>query len=335
MPDSRAENLLVPRWLHGWAVFTAAATVALLALGATVTTFRVGMADVLWPTTPWHLFVYYEPSAGYVIEHSHRIAGWLVGFCTIVLAIGLWRTAPRRVLGWLGLTALLAVGLQGVLGGLRVRLNELVGTDLAYVHGTFAQVVFSLLVSLAVLTSRKPLAPLEGTDEEIRRLRRLALLLVALVFLQLVWGALLRHTYRPLAQRGHLLTAFAVVAVAIVLIQRVWGNPSFRRRLGRVVVLLGIFLILQLLLGVEAWLKRFTAGTLPEMQRVTIPHAVIWTGHVLVGSWILAASVVAALQAWRKAPAPVPIAVSPVGRAAPLFRPTAPAAPAHSLEAAP
>src|SRR5215472_3435620 len=118
MSESRAENLVIPRWLHAWAVLTAVLTVALLALGATVTTFRVGMADVLWPTTPWHLFSYYEPSAGYVIEHSHRIAAWLVGFCTIVLAIGLWRAAPGRWPGWLGLTAMLSVGLQGVLGGL-------------------------------------------------------------------------------------------------------------------------------------------------------------------------------------------------------------------------
>ena len=44
--------------------------------------------------------------------------------------------------------------IQGLFGGFRVMLNELVGTDLATVHGIFAQVVFCLLISIAVLTGR-------------------------------------------------------------------------------------------------------------------------------------------------------------------------------------
>ena len=41
----------------------------------------------------------------------------------------------------LGTAALIAVMIQGLLGGFRVKLNDLVGTDLAAVHGIFAQVV--------------------------------------------------------------------------------------------------------------------------------------------------------------------------------------------------
>ena len=47
----------VPRWLHVWAIFTVAVTVVLLVLGQLVTSFRAGMADPIWPTEPWYLFV--------------------------------------------------------------------------------------------------------------------------------------------------------------------------------------------------------------------------------------------------------------------------------------
>jgi cytochrome c oxidase assembly protein subunit 15 len=312
-----------PRWLHGWAVLTVVATAVLLALGAVVTTFRVGMADPVWPTAPWYLFFisWREPSAGFLIEHSHRLAGYVVGCCAIVLAAGLFVSARCRGLPWLGLAALLGVTAQGLLGGFRVKLNALAGTDLAAVHGCFAQVVFSLLVSLALLTSgRVPaaaLGPAEGG-----RLRRLALLVTALAFLQLVWGALVRHTSGPLAQRAHLLTAFAVVAAAAWLARAALASGAGRRVLGPALAVLGALLAAQLFLGVEAWMNKFAGVALPELQPVTASQAVIRTGHVLVGSWVLASAVVLALLAHRAARAAVPDeAPAPSTDSGAVFRP--------------
>src|SRR6516164_7430859 len=110
-------------WLHRWAVFTASSTFILLLLGAIVTTFRVGMADPIWPTYPWHLLLvsWEEPRPGFLVEHSHRLAGYIVGCCVIVLAVGLWRNDPRRWVRQLGLLALLGVIVQGLLGGFRVK----------------------------------------------------------------------------------------------------------------------------------------------------------------------------------------------------------------------
>src|SRR4051794_15670641 len=243
---------LAPRWLHIWAVLTVAATAVLLAAGGIVTTFRVGMADPVWPTAPWHLFFisWREPSAGFLIEHSHRLAGYVVGCCVIVLAVGLGLSAARGWLKVLGVVALLGVIAQGVLGGFRVKLNALAGTDLAAMHGVFAQLVFSLFVTLALVTSRQFTAPALPRDEG-RGLRRLALALTALVFLQLVWGALVRHTHGTLAPRAHLLTAFAVVAAAGVLARAAFDSPAGRRVLGGPLAVLGVLLAVQLLLGVE------------------------------------------------------------------------------------
>jgi cytochrome c oxidase assembly protein subunit 15 len=302
MPDL-VETHLAPRWLHAWAVFTAGATVALLALGAVVTTFQVGMADPVWPTYPWHLALidWQEPNPGFVIEHTHRLAGYIIGCCVIVLTVGLLLAARRSWLKWLGVAALAGVIVQGLLGGFRVRLHALLGTDFAVIHGCFAQIVFTLFVSLAVLTSAR-CAGVTLPVEYAQRLRRGALLLTGVVFLQLIWGALVRHTNGALAQRLHLLTAFAVVAVAVWFARTALANPPARRLLGRTLIVLGVLLVVQIVLGIESWLSKFAGVVLPELHKPTIAEAIVRVAHVLVGSFILASSVVVTVLAYRPAP---------------------------------
>ena len=94
-------------------------------------------------------------------------------------------------------------------------LNALVGPDLAFLHGCFAQVVFGLLVSLAVFTSPR----LDGAGAGARAARRSGGCGAgrwpdrAGAYLQLVLGAVVRHTDIPARPaRLHLLAAFAVVA---------------------------------------------------------------------------------------------------------------------------
>lgn len=304
MPSTTAETRFAPCWLHGWALLTAAATVALLALGAVVTTFKVGMADPVWPTYPWHLALidWSEPNPGFVIEHTHRLAGYVVGCCVIVLTLGLLFTAQRSWLKWLGVAALAGVIAQGLLGGFRVRLHELLGTNLAIIHGCFAQIVFSLFVSLAAVTSAR-FAAATSPAEATPRLRRWSLALTILVFLQLVWGALVRHTNGALAQRMHFLTAFAVVAVAVWFARTALANPSARRLLGRTLIVLGVLLVLQIMLGVESWLGKYAGVLLPEMHKPTPGQAATRVAHVLVGSFILAVSVVLTVLVHRPAPA--------------------------------
>src|SRR5687767_11810716 len=83
-------------WLHRWAVLTVCATLPLLLLGAEVTTKQVGMVDAVGFRPPWHMLTVplRERGLGFVIEHSHRLAGFVVGTCIIVLAVGLWRWEP-------------------------------------------------------------------------------------------------------------------------------------------------------------------------------------------------------------------------------------------------
>src|SRR5262249_39626947 len=94
--------------LRLWAWGTLALLFALLALGTVVTSFRVGMADPVWPTRPWHLFTisWQEPRPGFLIEHLHRLAGFAVGAAVAVLTVGLWLTEPHAGLRRVGLAAL-------------------------------------------------------------------------------------------------------------------------------------------------------------------------------------------------------------------------------------
>ncbi len=289
----------VPRWLHAWAVLTAVVAAAAVAMGAVVTTFKVGMADPVWPTYPWHLLLisWDEPSPGFLIEHTHRLAAYGAGLCAIVLAVGLWFAGSRR----LALVALVGVVAQGLLGGVRVLLNAPAGPELAAVHGVFAQVVFSLLVCLAVLTAPRPVEEFPNPEYG-RRCRRAALALAGLAFLQLLLGAAVRHAHSPAAVRLHVLTAFAVTAGVVWLLRTAWEQPVGRRVLGRPPVVMAGLLVLQVGMGIEALLGQHAANGLPpELQPITVGQAVVRTGHVVVGAFLLAAAVVAAVQAHRAA----------------------------------
>jgi heme A synthase len=288
----------VPRWLHAWAVLTAVVAAGAVTMGALVTTFRVGMADPVWPTAPWYLFFisWQEPSPGFLIEHTHRLAAYGAGLCVIVLAVGLWLAGSHR----LAMVALACIVAQGLLGGVRVLLNAQAGPEYAAVHGIFGQVVFSLLVCLAVLTARRRVAEFPNA-EYARSCRRTSLILAGVVFLQLLWGAAVRHLYNPSAVRLHILTAFAVVAAVVWLMRTAWEESSGRRLLGRPLILIAVLLVLQVSMGIEALLGLYGSALPPDLQPITVGRAMVRTGHVVVGACILAASVVAALQARRAA----------------------------------
>lgn len=193
----------------------------------------------------------------------------------------------------LGVVALVAVMIQGLLGGFRVKLNDLVGPDLAMYHGVFAQVVFGLLVCVAALTAKPAADRTEHTLD--RRAHRVAVLLVALIYLQIAWGAWVRHAGSPLSLRMHFLTAFLVTGAAVWLVRALFaaGRPAGAW------VLVGV-LTLQVALGVEAWMGKFSLGIFAvESEKITKMQAWIRTGHLLGGSLLLGAAVVSAVRTRR------------------------------------
>jgi heme a synthase len=310
--DATTDNATVlPRWLHIWTVVTVAASLGAILGGATVTTLRVGMADPVWPTYPWHLALisWKEPSAGFIIEHMHRLLAYTAGFCVIILTIGLWMT---RCLPWLRYTCLAAILVQGLLGGLRVRLDVWLGLYFKLIHGAFAQIVLALAISAAVMTSRTWREAVLSPDQpESDSVRRASLACTLLIFLQIVLGGFVRQTSSTLAQRGHLLVAFCVVAAVAFLIHRASELGSLEPGLRRSLWGLTGLLAFQILLGVETWMTKFVPGVYPDSQPITVGAAITRTAHYVVGSGVFGFAVATTLYAYRRV---LKITVQPIAR---------------------
>jgi hypothetical protein len=120
--------------------------------------------------------------------------------------------------------------------------------------------------------------------------------LAHLVFLQVIFGAWLRHFPGSLPQRLHFLTAFAATALAVWLLRAVFADSAARLRGGWVAWALAGLLALQLVLGVEAWLMRFGQNIPWEEVKVTRESGAIRSLHALVGSGVWATSLALALR---------------------------------------
>jgi cytochrome c oxidase assembly protein subunit 15 len=282
-------------WLHRFALLTAIATFPLLFVGGLVTSSGAGLAVPDWPTTFGYnmfLFPWSRMVGGIFYEHSHRLIGSVVGLLTIILSAWLWLAERRPWLRWLGVVALAAVLIQGVLGGLRVVLPQ---HTLAIVHACVAQAFFALMISIALFTSREWRdAPNAIPPEESGRLRRLCLLTSALLYVQVVLGALLRHTGRRLD--AHILVAVFVAVHVVLLAVRVFRKHPDQPRLSRPSRVLVGLLIVQLALGVGAYLVRFTGMALAVTP---FGQVAVTTTHVVVGSLMLGTSVVLLLRTYR------------------------------------
>jgi hypothetical protein len=141
--------------LHRFAVLTAGATFVLLFIGGLVTSTGSGLAVPDWPLSFGMVF---PPMVGGVLfEHGHRLAASAVGILTVALALWTVVGDQRPAVRALGLLALLAVVLQGVLGGVTVLYKLPLAVSVT--HACLAQVFFCLTVTLAVLTGTGWSAP--------------------------------------------------------------------------------------------------------------------------------------------------------------------------------
>jgi cytochrome c oxidase assembly protein subunit 15 len=267
------------------------------------------MADRDWPTWPWHLLTtpWSAENFDYLVEHTHRLADYLTGILVIGLTVGTWMVAGRRWVRWLGVAALPAVILQGVLGGLRIKLEiyfgKAIGTDLRIIHGCTAHLFLALLGVLALVTSRG--WTMSGSAVETsKRVRIVAVLLAGMVYVQIVFGAILRHTdYSPLAQRGHLLVVMLVVALStmFMVVARSEGVLTGGGGKKLLYAFKGL-LTLQILIGVETWLKRFRFGLYPDFQPdVTLGTNILRSLHLVIGSLLFATAVMLAVAMYRHA----------------------------------
>ncbi|MBA2258960.1 MAG: COX15/CtaA family protein [Acidobacteria bacterium] len=294
------------KWLHRYAVLVVCSTVLLIAAGGMVTSTGSGLAVPDWPNT-YGSFMFAFPLdkmvGGIFYEHGHRMIASAVGFLTIILAVWIWRVDPRPWMRRLGVVALGAVILQGLLGGLTVLL--LLPAPISIGHAGLAQLFFCSTVAIAVFTSRGWRASAGAIDRP--RLRSMALMTTIVIYVQILLGATMRHNGAGLAipdfplafggivpsswnagvaihfahRIGALVVFFAILATAI----RVWRDKASESALARPAALL-VFLVL-------------VQGTLGAYVVWSGLQPVINTAHVANGALLLGTSLVLTLRSHR------------------------------------
>lgn len=300
--------------LRAYTKIVAVFTFLLLLAGGMVTSTGSGLAVPDWPLS----FGQWMPAmeGGVLYEHGHRMIASLVGFLIVVEAVWLWRVEPRpwvRTLGW---AALVGVVVQGLLGGLTVLMG--LPDAVSVSHAGLAELVFGATVVIALVESRSWFA--SGPDEarldvHSPSLTSLGMLTAGVVFVQILLGAIVRHTGAglvipdfPLAYgqivpplnslpvKLHFAHRVGAVATAFVIgwtATRVWrahrSDPQLRRPAGW----LAILVIVQIALG--GWTV------------LSYKEPIVTTAHLGTGALLFGISLVVAVRARRRLmPSPLP-----------------------------
>lgn len=279
-------------WNARLARVAVAAVLPLLLVGGLVTSTGSGMAVPDWPNTfGSNMFLYpIGPRAApdVFLEHSHRLFGTLAGMTTLVLLLSvLISSASRWCKGWvIGLFVLIV--LQGVLGGVRVREGNVIHAmdDKLFrtMHGVMAQFVFAGTVALAAyLSSVYRLSP--PVLPEARKLREMATGAFHALLLQLIFGAMYRHTRSPHALWSHVGFSMLVV-VAVALAGMIAGGLKEDHPQAKVIRRVGVWAIacltLQFSLG---WMVFLVGGK--ELQPSGLGQALLRSAHQANGAALL------------------------------------------------
>jgi len=188
-------------WLRHFSKLVCLSVVFLIFAGARVTSYGAGLAVPDWPSTYGENMFLFPPSkwrGNIFYEHSHRLIASSVGFLMIILAVWIGRVEKRRWVRSLAYVALGAVICQGLLGGMTVLFK--LPTAVSVSHAVLAQTFLILTIIIAYsqsreLKARRKTLPLRSKNG----LFKVALLSSVIIYVQLVLGALMRHTESGLA----------------------------------------------------------------------------------------------------------------------------------------
>ncbi|MBN8549568.1 MAG: COX15/CtaA family protein [Deltaproteobacteria bacterium] len=324
-PGSLGE--LRPR-LRFYSKFVCAAVIFLIFMGALVTSHDAGLSVPDWPTTYGENMFLYSPSkwVGPIFyEHVHRLVASGIGMLTVILTIWICRVEKRRWVKVLSLCSLGAVILQGLLGGLTVLLQLPDAVSVA--HGMLAQTFFCMIIVLAYSQSdelRHRLLSREGASDT--SLFRFSLLVWGVIYLQLFFGAVMRHSSSGLAvpdfptMGGQWLPTFSAemlvyinqlreaINYAPVTMQQVVYHVVHRGGAVLVVAVVAALLIKTLKSAKASPQLRSTARSLAigvvlqfllgVLTVLSIRQPYLASIHVMVGALLLGEAVMAALRSY-------------------------------------
>src|ERR1700689_5568881 len=106
--------------LYRWSILLAFCMLLLVIAGGLVTSRDAGLSVPDWPLSYGKLMPQME--GGILYEHGHRMIATAVGLFTIVSLVCVFRVDRRPWMRKLAVAALRAVIVQGVLGGMTVKM---------------------------------------------------------------------------------------------------------------------------------------------------------------------------------------------------------------------
>lgn len=295
--------------LFFFCVFALCWITALLFAGGFTTSIKAGMAFLDWPLSNGSVNPEgWLTESDKMAEHSHRLLGMKIGLLSIGLFFWTYLRESRAWVRTLARVLVLIVILQGVLGGARVRFDQLnimsesnlLAQSFAVIHACGAMVVLGLLVALTLANTRRWVEGSGGLDSALpASVKCWGIMATATIFVQILIGAIMRHADAglaiaqfPLASEGSLLPAYwnfdvgihfahrvgalVVTAVLLFFLGKVWGSAVAKRALGYGALLVALALGLQIYLGaLTIW---------------TVKNPYVATTHHLIGAFLLAST---------------------------------------------
>ena len=281
--------------LYRWSILLACCTLLLVVAGGLVTSRDAGLSVPDWPLSYGKLMPPME--GGILYEHGHRMVAETVGLLTIVSAIWLFRSERRKWLRWLGVIALAAVIVQGVLGGLTVIM--LLPWWISTPHACLAQLFFSTTVAMAMFTSSWWLrGPTLVNELPKYPIRELSLAAPLCVLAQLALGAAARH--KAIGSIYHISAAPIVTGVILWISLRILLHYAENRELRVASIGLLAITFCQVFLGIGAFMSRIAYADAVQPMPLMVTFTVL---HVAVGALTMAASVTLAILVHRNVPA--------------------------------
>jgi cytochrome c oxidase assembly protein subunit 15 len=282
--------------LFRWSILLAFCTLLLVVAGGLVTSRDAGLSVPDWPLSYGQLMPPME--GGILYEHGHRMVATTVGILTIVSMVWLLRTEKRKWLRVLGVIALVAVIVQGVLGGMTVL--YLLPWWISTSHASLAQLFFSTTVAMALFTSSWWLRGPSPIDEDAKfPIRGLSLAAPIMVLSQLALGAAARH--KAIGSIYHISWAPVVTGVILWVSLRILLHYARNRELSLAAVTLLAITFCQVFLGIAAYMTRIAYADAVQPMPLMVTFTVL---HVAVGALTMASSVALAILVRRNVPAP-------------------------------
>jgi len=289
-------NLNVQRF----AVLTCVVALLPIVFGALTTTLKAGMAFADWPTSDGQNMLLYPwlndlRHTDKFVEHGHRLAGVLIGLVSIGLVAVTFAYEQRRWARMCSIAILLAVISQGLLGGMRVRMDAQV---LAMTHSITGGLFFTLCFLFAVLVRNHGK---HKTDQDSRFSPvtfAFGILLPGVVLCQYILGGFFRHLGRMLHE--HVAGAIVVSLIAIVVLSVLFRSDSEAlKRRGKWLL---SALLVQVGLGLGSWVTKLGFPALGWVATVNSPAQNITCSlHTVGGMFLLATASAVAMELIRKA----------------------------------